>query len=113
MLFFIPESADSYSINSLDSISSSPSSSSSSSPVLLSSFTPIIGYTLSFYSEKTLALSVIMTAIFALSIGFLVGFCVSRKYQGALFAAEGGNSSRTGSIYISNSDLFDDGGMKK
>ena len=66
------------------------------------------------YSEKTLALSVIMTAIFALSIGFLVGFCVSRKYEKG--SGHGGskrsgtrNSGMSGSLYMSSSDLFEDG----
>ena len=68
-----------------------------------------------FYTEKTLALSVVMTAIFALSVGFLVGFCVSRKYQkGSGNGGSGGSSSGTasgisGSLYLSNSDLFEAG----
>ena len=72
-----------------------------------------------FYTEKTLALSVVMTAIFALSVGFLVGFCVSRKYQkgggGGAGSGGGGSSSGTasgisGSLYLSNSDLFEASG---
>ena len=69
-----------------------------------------------FYTEKTLALSVVMTAIFALSVGFLVGFCVSRRYtkDGATGSGGGGSSSGTasgisGSLYLSNSDLFEAG----
>ena len=70
-----------------------------------------------FYTEKTLALSVVMTAIFALSVGFLVGFCVSRKYQkGSGNGGSGGSSSSSGtasgisgSLYLSNSDLFEAG----
>ena len=72
-----------------------------------------------FYTEKTLALSVVMTAIFALSVGFLVGFCVSRKYQkggGGAGSGGGGSSSSgtasgiSGSLYLSNSDLFEASG---
>ena len=67
------------------------------------------------YTEKTLALSVVMTAIFALSLGFLVGFCLSRKYgKGEGGGAGSGSSSGTasgisGSLYLSNSDLFEAG----
>ena len=69
-----------------------------------------------FYTEKTLALSVVMTAIFALSVGFLVGFCVSRKYQkgsgngGSAGSSSSGTASGiSGSLYLSNSDLFEAG----
>ena len=66
------------------------------------------------YTEKTLALSVVMTAIFALSLGFLVGFCFSRKYGKGEGGAGSGGSSGTasgisGSLYLSNSDLFEAG----
>ena len=64
----------------------------------------------------SLYLSVVMTAIFALSAGFLVGFCVSRKYEkggnrsGGGGGSSGGGSSSgiSGSLYLSNSDLFVD-----
>ena len=65
----------------------------------------------------SLYLSVVMTAIFALSAGFLVGFCVSRKYEkggnrsgGGGGGSNGGGSSSgiSGSLYLSNSDLFVD-----
>ena len=65
------------------------------------------------YTEKTLALSVVMTAIFALSLGFLVGFCFSRKYgkgEGAAGSGSSGTASGiSGSLYLSNSDLFEAG----
>ena len=65
------------------------------------------------YTEKTLALSVVMTAIFALSLGFLVGFCLSRKYGkgegGAGSGSSGTASGISGSLYLSNSDLFEAG----
>ena len=65
------------------------------------------------YTEKTLALSVVMTAIFALSLGFLIGFCLSRKYGkgegGAGSGSSGTASGISGSLYLSNSDLFEAG----